>query len=215
MGVKKIDYLVLTHAHPDHLQGVKAVAEALPVGEFWESRLNGGEGYRELKEILALRRIPLRVLDSNAPSVDIAGTRIKCLYPLYGEMPAGDMNETSMTLRLDSAGFSALFTGDIGFEAEARLLGNRSNLRAMLLKVPHHGSRYSTGPDFLDAVSPEFAIISAGYNNTFGLPSPETVAQLSAKGVAMYRTDLDGTITVKYPKHGGKPAISAFKRQTY
>jgi len=130
-------------------------------------------------------------------------------------MPASDLNETSLTLRLDSGSFSALFTGDIGFEAEARLLENRSNLHATLLKVPHHGSRYSTGPDFLDAVSPEIATISAGYNNTFGLPSPETVAQLSAKRISIYRTDLDGTITVTLPKKGGDPAISAFKRQTY
>ena len=215
MGVKRIDYLVLTHAHPDHLQGIKSVAEALPVGEFWESGRNAGEEYRRLKEILALRGVPLKGLDSSSPAAEIAGTRIRCLYPLNRGMTAGDTNENSLTLRLDAGSFSALFTGDIGFQAEARLLGNRSNLRATLLKVPHHGSRYSTGPDFLDAVSPEIATISAGYNNTFGLPSAETVAQLSAKRISIYRTDLDGTITVTLPKNGGTPAISAFKRQTY
>jgi len=121
------------------------------------------------------------------------------------------MNETSLVIRLDSGSFSALFTGDIGFESEASLLESRSNLRATLLKVPHHGSRYSTGPYFLDAVSPEIAIISAGYNNSFGLPAPETIEQLSAKKIIFYRTDLDGTITVKLPKQGGKPVISTFK----
>jgi len=215
MGVKRIDYLVLTHAHPDHLQGVKAVAEALPVGEFWESGLNSGEGYRSLKEALARQGAPIKIMNSASPPRDISGTQVKCLYPLQRGMSTGDLNETSLVIRLDSGKFSALFTGDIGFDAEARLLGNRSNLRSTLLKIPHHGSRYSTGPDFLDAVSPEIATISAGYKNNFGLPAAETVEQLAAKGILLYRTDLDGTITVTCPKQGGTPAISAFKRQTY
>jgi len=215
MGVKRIDYLVLTHAHPDHLQGVKAVAETLPIGEFWESGLNSGEGYRELEEILVLRGIPVKIMGSSSPAIQISGTNVQCLYPLTRNISAGDLNETSLVIRLDSGSFSVLFTGDIGFEAEARLLGNRSNLRSTLLKVPHHGSRYSTGPDFLDAVSPQIAAISAGYNNNFGLPSPDTIEQLSAKGIMIYRTDLDGTITVKCPKQGGTPVISAFKRQIY
>lgn len=215
MGVERIDYLVLSHAHPDHLQGLKSVAEALPVGEFWESGLNLGEEYQALKEILVRRNIPLKILDSSAPPAEISGTRIQCLYPLHRETDAADTNETSLTLRLDSGRFSALFTGDIGFEAEACLLGSRSNLRATLLKVPHHGSRYSTGPDFLDAVSPEIAVISAGYQNSFGLPSAETVGQLAAKKISLYRTDLDGTITAKLPLNGEQLVISTVKRQIH
>ncbi len=211
MGIKRIDYLVLTHAHPDHLQGVMTVAETLPVGEFWESGLNSGDDYQSLKKTLDLRKIPLKVMNGSSAPVEISGTTVKCLYPPNRRISASDLNETSLVIRCDSGSFSALFTGDIGFEAEASLLGSRSNLRATLLKVPHHGSRYSTGPYFLDAVSPEIAIISAGYNNSFGLPAPETIEQLSAKNIMLYRTDLDGTITVKLPKEGGNPAISTFK----
>lgn len=215
MGVKEIDYLVLTHSHPDHLQGVTTIAETLPIGEFWESGLNSSEEYRQLKKILELRRVPLKILNSGSTSREIAGTKISCLYPFDRGMSANSANETSLTLRLDSGSFSALFTGDIGFAAEAGLLASRSNLRATLLKVPHHGSRYSTGPDFLDAVSPEIATISAGYNNSFGLPSTDTLDQLSAKKISIYRTDLDGTITVKLPRNGERPVISAFKRQIH
>jgi competence protein ComEC len=215
MGINRIDYLVLTHSHPDHLQGVKAVAETFPVGEFWESGLNAGEEYMNLVKTLEYRKIPVKVLDRNSPPMEISGTRIKCLYPVNRRMPANDMNETSLTLRFESGAHSALFTGDIGFDAETKLLGNRSNLQSTLLKVPHHGSRYSTGPDFLDAVSPEVALISAGYNNSFGLPAKETLEQLSAKAVRIYRTDLDGTITVKFPKNGENLVISAYKRQIH
>lgn len=213
MGVKRVDYLVLTHSHPDHLQGVKAVAEGMTVGEFWESGMNGGEEYLNLKKILELRKIPVKILDRSSPPIEISGTSIKCLYPIDRRMAVSDMNETSMTLRLQSGTFSVLFTGDIGFEAEARLLERKSDLASTLLKVPHHGSRYSTGPDFLDAVSPEVAFISAGYNNSFGLPSPDTLEQLSAKGIKIYRTDLDGTISAKLPKSGEHLVISAVKRQ--
>jgi competence protein ComEC len=213
MGIKRIDYLVLTHDHPDHLQGVKSVAETLPVGEFWESGLNSGAEYRQLKDILARRGVPVKIVNSTTTSKAIADTQIRCLYPLGGDISASNANENSLTLRLDSGGFSALFTGDIGFAAEAELLQSRVNLQATLLKVPHHGSRYSTGPDFLDAVSPQIATISAGYNNSFGLPAAETVAQLAAKKIAIYRTDRDGTITVKLAKNAAKPVISVFKRQ--
>lgn len=213
MGVKRIDFLVLTHAHPDHLQGVKSVAEALPVGEFWESGFNSGAEYRQLKDILEQRRVPIKIVNSGVPLKEIAGTNIRCLYPLAGRMPASNANENSLTLRLDSGGFSALFTGDIGFPGETALLHSGNNLRATLLKVPHHGSRYSTGPDFLDAVSPQIATISAGQNNSFGLPAAETLDQLEAKKIATYRTDLDGSITVKLRKNDAKPAISLFKRE--
>jgi len=211
MGIKKIDYLVLTHSHPDHLQGVKVVAETIPIGEFWESGLNSGEEYLRLKEALTLRRVPIKVMNGDTSPMEVSGTTVKCLYPLNRELSASDMNETSLVIRLDSGSFSALFTGDIGFEAESHLLESRHNLRATLLKVPHHGSRHSTGPYFLDAVSPEIALISAGYNNSFELPAQETIEQLSAKNIMLYRTDLDGTITVELPKQGGMPVISTFK----
>lgn len=213
LGVHRIDYLVLTHAHPDHLQGVKSVAEELPVGEFWESGRNGGADYARLKAALELRGVPVKILDNTSPRRDIAGTKIRCLYPLEGGAPPRSANENSLVLRLDSGNFSALFSGDIGFETEAALLAAGSRLGATLLKVPHHGSRFSTSPAFLDAVAPQIATISAGYNNSFRLPAAATLQQLAAKKVLIYRTDLDGAITVKLSGNGGKPVISAVNRR--
>jgi len=218
MGVKRIDYLVLTHSHPDHLQGVMAAAEEFPVGEFWQSELNAGEDYRKLKEILELRKIPIKTVNSDLAEIEISGIRVRCLHPFSGEnsgLSVADMNETSLTLRFDSGRLSALFTGDIGFSSEERLLKNGSILHATILKVPHHGSRYSSGPEFIAAVSPRVALISAGYKNSFGLPAADTLQKLSAKGVRVYRTDLDGTITVIFPKNGDDLAISSYKGQRH
>src|SRR4029077_17188543 len=90
-----------------------------------------------------------------------------------------------------------LLTGDAQSEAEARLLSHgRGDLRADVLKVGHHGSAYSSTPEFLAAVHPRFAIISCGLHNVFGHPSPRTLAALNAAGAAVYRTDLDGGITI-------------------
>jgi competence protein ComEC len=93
--------------------------------------------------------------------------------------------------------FAMLLTGDAQSEAEARLLSHGgADLRADILKVGHHGSAYSSTPEFLAAVHPKIAIISCGLHNVFGHPSPITIAALHAIGATVYRTDLDGGITV-------------------
>lgn len=211
MGVRKIDYLVLTHSHPDHLQGVKAAAEDLEIGEFWESGLNSGTEYDKLIALLRARRIPVRILSTGSSPMEFSGTRISCLHPVASALASGNMNENSLTLRFETGEFSVLFTGDIGFEAEAEILHHRGVIRSTVLKVPHHGSSYSTGPDFLDAVSPEIALISAGYANSFGLPARDTLDQLSAKRIRIFRTDLDGTVTITVKSSGKAPTVSTLK----
>lgn len=104
------------------------------------------------------------------------------------------MNEDSLVFRLVYRSFSMLFMADAGFPAEQRLLGEAADLQATVLKVGHHGSRFSTSEAFLDRVAPRVALISAGRGNTFGLPSPRTLNLLVRRGIRTYRTDLDGTI---------------------
>jgi len=87
-----------------------------------------------------------------------------------------------------------LFTGDLGGVSEAELLAGGRPLGATLLKVPHHGSKYSSSAEFLEAVAPKLAVISAGFGNNFHLPAPSTLGRLQHRGTAVYRTDLDGSI---------------------
>jgi competence protein ComEC len=103
-------------------------------------------------------------------------------------------NEDSLVFRLVYGSFSVLFTADAGIPTENRMMAGDDDLRATVLKVGHHGSRYSTSEAFLDRVAPRVALVSAGYGNSFGLPSTKTLALLDRKGVRTYRTDLDGTI---------------------
>lgn len=215
IGVSRVDYLVLTHPHPDHLQGVLAVAENLPVGEFWETGIQGGDDYRRLKNALLVRNVPTRTISAASVPLELSGATVRFIHPLPGKdgpEQSLDVNDDSMVLRLETPGFSALFTGDIGCGAEKRLLERPEYLHATVLKVPHHGSRYSAYPAFYRAVSPEIALVGAGYNNSFGLPSAEVITALGKTGCRIYRTDLDGTISLSLPLNGKNLVISTLKR---
>lgn len=203
MGVRKIDYMVLTHPHPDHLQGLKYVAATFRVGELWEGPgTSVSQDYADLHRILFERQVPLRRIDAASPAVLLGGARIEPLAPIFS--PGGadradqredaDLNDESLVFRLVYGEFSILFTGDIGMATEERLALHPEKLRCTVLKVPHHGSRYSFCAPFLAAAAPKIALISAGYRNSFHLPAPETVAALERRRIMVYRTDLDGTI---------------------
>lgn len=214
LGVRGIDYLVLSHAHPDHLQGLIAVTAALPVGEFWETGLNAGSDYERLRQLLASRKVPVRLLDALSPPARIAGVTVRILQPEPPTRapfpPAADQNENSLVMRFEAGRHAVLMTGDIGAASEFRLLDRQAPLRATVLKIPHHGSRYSVLPSFYAAISPQVAVISAGYKNSFHLPAAEALDALRRRGTRIYRTDLDGTVTAVFPKNGQPPTISTF-----
>jgi competence protein ComEC len=104
------------------------------------------------------------------------------------------LNEDSLVFRLVYGSFSMLFTADAGFPAENRICADGTDLRSTVLKVGHHGSRYSTSEEFLRRVAPDLALISAGKGNRFGLPSTDTLGLLHRQGTRVLRTDKDGTI---------------------
>lgn len=201
LGVRRIDYLVMTHPHPDHLGGLSFVARTLPVGQFWEAT-PGGEGreYVDVRASLASRGIPRRLLGASDTLGLPGGVTLAVLSPLRGPVrPAGQpgemaMNEQSLVFRLTHGEISFLFTADAGFSTEQRIMEQGGELESRVLKVGHHGSRFSTSEEFLEQVSPRIALISVGRRNSFGLPSHRTLALLQRRGIAIYRTDRDGTV---------------------
>lgn len=196
LGVRRIDYLVLTHEHPDHLQGVSYLAARFEVGEFWEGAVpSDALEYLQLKWILAARGVPERRLDGAASAFAAGGAVVQPLWPLStGSPPCGDANDSSLVFRLSHGRASVLLTGDLGGKGERALLARGALSSSSLLKVAHHGSRYSTCEAFLAALAPQDAVISSGYANAFRLPAPSTISRLQRHGVRVYRTDLEGTI---------------------
>jgi competence protein ComEC len=193
-GVSRVDVVVLSHAHPDHCGGLPAVLAHLDPGELWLSpRALHGECAQEILESAAEHRVPIRIL--RRPTTRVVGTmRVTTLLPSQGFRRAPE-NNSSVVLRVEGEGRRILLTGDLEREGELDLLD--SDLRASILKVPHHGSRSSTIEPFLERVAPRIALISCGRDNLFHHPHDEVIERLDASGVHVWRTDRDGSVTLR------------------
>jgi len=204
MGMDSITYMVMSHPHPDHIRGLKYVAENFRIGEFWEGRsYTENNEYCELLQILKRKNIPIHDLNGSSSPFYIGSIRIEPLAPFAEtSMLATDdyhgLNDESLVFRMKCGSFSVLFTGDIGKKTESVLARKPASLRCTLLKIPHHGSRYSSSEEFLKAASPRYAVVSVGYKNGYNLPSEEVLSRLKAMGIMLYRTDFDGTTQVVF-----------------
>lgn len=195
-GARRVELAVITHAHADHLGGAGAVLDALDppvvlepgamVGDplYLDFLAAAGEGGR--------RWVPART----GQRFELDGVRLRVLHPDPAWPGWGlDLNEDSVVLLLEYGCFRAVLTGDAGQPAEARLRGRVGPVA--LLKVGHHGSRTATGGAWLDELRPLAAVLSAGAGNRYGHPAPATLARLAGRGVALWRTDQDGTISAR------------------
>jgi competence protein ComEC len=196
----RIDIAVLSHPHPDHFGGLSAALKAVDVGEFWDSGQGeaegAGPGYASLLGELHARNVPiLRPAElCGRPRVRGAAT-IEVLGPCPSFVPRRDANDNSLVLRISIGNRSVLLTGDAEHLEEAELIrAHGPRLSADFLKVGHHGSRTSSTPAFVAAVSPRVATISCGVRNRFGHPHAETLATLGRRGVLALRLDRTGSV---------------------
>jgi competence protein ComEC len=199
-GIKKIHYLVLTHPHPDHVNGLKAVARNFKIGEFWE-------GYSVLDDETYARFI--NSLNPTVPRkrmykgdrVTLKDVLIRFLHPPKREpMVARVHNDFSLVMSISYGSSSFLLTGDIGKDVENSLVVNGTLLESQVLKSPHHGSQSSSSALFLEAVSPEIIVISVAQGNRYGLPNTDVLARYSKYGAKVYRTDRHGAVEITASK---------------
>jgi len=193
----RIDRMIATHDHPDHSGGLPFIIKNFAIGEFWSGSDVSAAVRRELVE----KRVPQRVLAAGDVLKLPGPVIITVLSPAKSVQTPADsdessVNEQSLVFRLSYGAFSTIFCADAGFEAEQRMLAGRHDLQSTVLKVGHHGSRFSTSEEFIERVRPGLALISAGAGNRFGLPSSRTVDLLRSKEIPTCRTDRDGTIEV-------------------
>jgi competence protein ComEC len=192
-GWRRLEGLVLTHAHPDHVGGAPFLLRAFGPAEVWEGPApRQDRGYAELDAALRAAKTPRRRVVRGARG-DWDGVAVEVLGPPPPDRPPWKTrNDDSVVLSLRWGAVTFLLTGDIESAGEEAL----HEPRAQVLKVPHHGSRSSSTARFVAAVAPRVAVVSVGHRNRFGHPHPEVVDRYLRAGVWLLRTDRDGTITV-------------------
>jgi competence protein ComEC len=210
-GITRIDLLVLSHPHPDHMNGLFRILRRFPVGALWQNGDSGGNP----AQLDLLRLAGERGIAAPAPGrIESRGMIIEALGPWHdgriGAPPGLSANDASLVVAVKYAGRQILFPGDIGGDGEAELLEHRregARLASEVVKVPHHGSRYASSDGFIDALSPRLAVVSAGAHNRFGLPSVAAVERYRRRGIEVLRTDRDGAVTIVIDPAGDLRAL--------
>ncbi len=198
-GVRCLDTVVISHPQADHIGGMKTLLGEFKVGRIMDAKKFYDSGiYDDLKRDIFHREIPYQKIRKGSRILADKEVEIQVLSPDVEQSLEGNINDESLVLKIIYGKNSFLLTGDIQTSAMARLLESGDDLRSDVLKVPHHGARVDEmGREFLNQVWPKVSLISAGENNIFHHPRPETLEALSEiSDNQIYRTDQSGAITV-------------------
>ena len=190
-GVEQLDYLVLTHTDSDHIGGADVIVTKLDIGQIFMSDFKkDNKTYRELMDSMKYRHMTFSTPEVGA-EYELGSATFTVIAP---NDTYEDANNSSMALILDYGDSSFLFSGDCEEEAEQDMLANGLNLDVDVYQVGHHGSKSSSTEEFLDAMSPEYAVISCEEGNSYGHPHAKTLNNLRARGIRVFRTDEQGSI---------------------
>ena len=192
---KHIDLALLTHPQLDHFGGFIEILNKYEIGAFIDNgRLGETDSYSSLKENLELKKTK-RVILKEGDKIIYGNNILKILSPNQSLKNSKELNDGCLVVKLESKDFNAFFTGDIGFNVEDYLV-SKYDLASDILKVPHHGSKYSSGKSFLRAVNPKISIIGVG-KNTYGHPSKLTLDTIAKQGSLVFTTKEEGSIKIE------------------
>jgi competence protein ComEC len=196
-GIGGVDVVALSHAHDDHVGGLPALVNDFHPREIWTGAVPECDAWGRVREAAARRGAKI-VAMQEPRHFAFGGTEMEVLAPLDDYVP-GDTpkNNDSLVLRLRYGRHTFLLTGDVERGVERGMLARNEIGHADVVKVPHHGSHTSSTEEFLASVAPAFAVISAGYQNSYGHPHRDVIERLEQHHAAVLRTDLDGLVTVR------------------
>ena len=197
LKLRHVDYIVSTHPHVDHVHGLATVLNVArvdliltPVLE-WDSR-----AFNNMLKYAAKQDTPI-IVPNEGDTLKLGGATVTILHCWPEAVDAGHTNDSSIVLRIDYGQTSFLFTGDAEDWSEYMMIDAGVNLKADVLKVAHHGSKYSSTQEFLNIVQPEYAVISVAKGNSYDHPHKETLDRLGTVNAKVLRTDELGSIVIK------------------
>lgn len=198
-GIQRLDLVILSHDHPDHRNGLRFILSQFEVGEYWETGYTRHPNGRTILSLIAAgRRVPERTAAQLPLRRVLDGCTLRVLHPNPNRMDLSrqvrDLNNLSLVLAVRFKNTRVLVPGDIDRSVEQQLPVSNAGLETVLI-APHHGSRRSTGAELLDRLHPAAVLISCGFHNWFGFPTPEMLERLQARSIPVFRTDRNGTIS--------------------
>jgi competence protein ComEC len=196
---RSIDIAIVTHPQADHFYGFIYLMERYRIGAFIVNGRQGSveNGWNDFIEAATERQIPIVTMGAG-DTINHGASKITMLSPSRGYIESAELNDTGFVGLVETPEWTALLAADIGTSVEEFLMRERVVLGAQILKVAHHGSRYSSSEQFLQAVDPRVAVIHVGAKNRYGHPAQETLDRLeSLSKMRIFRTDRHGTVRVR------------------
>ena len=207
LGIKDIKYIVGTHPHEDHIGGIDEVINNFNINQiFIPNAITTTKTFEDLLDSIEKKNLTFTVPTINN-TYTLGETTIKIIYT---GTDTSDLNNSSIIIKLTYKKTSYLFTGDATNITEKKILNK--DIKSDVLKIGHHGSKYSSTENFIKKVNPKYAIISVGKGNKYGHPNIETINLLNKYNIKTYRTDELGTILLT--SDGNNIEITSFKTNT-
>lgn len=197
LDVEKIDVVIATHPHEDHIGSMDEIINNFSIGEIHIAKApSNTKTFEDMLLAIKKKELKVKIAEANTIIDFDSDMYAKILAPGSFAYASNDINNASVVLEVSYNHIDFLFAGDAEKTSEFEMINQKYNLDVEVLKVGHHGSESSTSEQFIKATTPKYAVISVGENNKYGHPDKDTINNLENAGAKVYRTDLDGTIVM-------------------